>query len=74
MANYTFASVTTAVTGISTSIYTVGSSVFGVTITTTNGTRSFGLSGMNLTSAVPGALTGRRPSIGQLFPRGIYNK
>lgn len=71
MANYTFASVTTAVAGISTSIYTVGSSVFQVTITTTNGTRSFGLSGMNLTSAVSSAEP-NRPVVGQLYPR--FNK
>ena len=71
MANYTFASVTTAVAGISTSIYTIGSSVFGVTITTTNGTRSFGLSGMKLTSAVSSSEP-NRPVVGQLYPR--FNK
>ena len=25
-------------------------------------------------STKPGFLTGRRPQIGQLFPRGVYNK
>jgi hypothetical protein len=75
MANYTFASVTTAVVGIaSTTAYIGGSSIFNSTITETNGTISFDLFGLNITSSVPGALTGRRPNIGQLFPRGIYNK
>jgi hypothetical protein len=75
MANYTFASVTTAVVGVvSTSAYISGSTIFNSTITETNGTISFDLFGMNITSSVPGALTGRRPQTGQLFPRGIYNK
>ncbi len=25
-------------------------------------------------NTIPGFLTGRRPQIGQLFPRGVYNK
>mgnify|MGYP001198751825 CR=1 FL=1 len=25
-------------------------------------------------NTIPGFLTGRRPHIGQLFPRGVYNK
>lgn len=29
---------------------------------------------ISLTETIPGWLTGRRPSIGQQFPRGVYNK
>lgn len=71
MANYTFASVTTAVAGINTSIYTVGSSIFNSTITTTNGTRSFDLFNLNITSGYPAAEP-NRPVTGQLYPR--FNK
>lgn len=69
MANYTFASVTTAVVGgISTTAYTPGSTIFGSTITETNGTRSFDLFDLNITPAVP-AFEPNRPVTGQLYPR-----
>jgi hypothetical protein len=43
-------------------------------ITNTNGTISAGTIDLGVSSSVPGVLTGRRPSIGLLFPRGVYNK
>jgi hypothetical protein len=73
MANYTFSSLTSAVAGLSTTAYSVGSSTLNVAITVTNGTISVvNLGGLNITSARPGALTGRRPGVGQLYPR--FNK
>ena len=74
MANYTFSSVTTARVGIA-STELIYSNIVGiaVSITTTRGTFAMGnVSGMNITFARPGALTGRRPGVGQLYPR--YNK
>ena len=68
MANYTFASVTTAIAGISTTAYTPGSSTLVVTTTTTNGTRSFDLFNLNITSGYPAAEP-NRPVVGQLYPR-----
>jgi len=76
MANYTFASVTTARVGIA-STETIYFNIVGValSVTTTNGTIPMGnISGMNIENSYPGALTGRRPQTGQVFPRGIYNK
>jgi hypothetical protein len=76
MTNYTFASVTTAVVGIA-STETIYSNIVGIALsfTTTNGTIPMGnITGMNITDSRPGSLTGRRPSVGQLFPRGVYNK
>lgn len=72
MANYTFASVTTAVVGVvSTTAYTPGSTIFNSTITETNGTRSFDLFNLNITSGYP-AVEPNRPVVGQLYPR--FNK
>jgi len=53
---------------------TVSSPTF--TVTGTNGTVpavNIDLSSQ-VTDTVPGWLTGRRPSSGQVFPRGVYNK
>jgi len=74
MANYTFASVTTAVVGIA-STETIYSNIVGValSVTTTNGTIPMGnITGMSITNSRPGSLTGRRPGVGQLYPR--FNK
>jgi len=74
MANYTFSSLTTAVVGIA-STETIYSNIVGVavSVTTTNGTVPMGnISGMSITNSRPGALTGRRPGVGQLYPR--FNK
>jgi hypothetical protein len=76
MANFTFASVTTARVGIA-STETIYSNIVGValSVTTTNGTIPMGnISGMIIDNSRPGTLTGRRPQTGQVFPRGIYNK
>lgn len=79
MADYSFATLTTAVVGIaSTEIFQVQSES-DFTISPTLGTISVvNLSGMNMdltvTSARPGWFTGRRPNSGQLYPRGVFNK
>jgi len=76
MANYSFASVTSAVVGIA-STETIYSNIVGIalSVTTTNGTIPMGnITGMTITNSRPASLTGRRPGVGQLFPRGIYNK
>lgn len=68
MANYTFPSVTSAVTGVTTSTYTFGSSVFNVGITSTMGTIPVGNLTLNITSGYPAAEP-NRPVTGQLYPR-----
>jgi len=79
MADFSFASLTTAVVGIaSTEIFQVQSES-NFTISPTIGSISVvNISGMNMdltvTSARPGWLTGRRPQSGQIYPRGVYNK
>jgi len=79
MADFSFASLTTAVVGIaSTEIFQVQSES-NFTISPTIGSISVvNISGMNMdlivTSARPGWLTGRRPQSGQMYPRGVYNK
>jgi hypothetical protein len=78
MADYTFPNLTTAVVGIVTTTAFLVQSTASYTQTTTNGTLSLGnVSGSNfgnLSNTQPGWLTGRRPSQGQVFPRGVYNK
>lgn len=74
MANYSFASVISAVVGIA-STETIYSNIVGIalSVTTTNGTIPMGnITGMTITNSRPGALTGRRPGVGQLYPR--FNK
>ena len=79
MADFSFASLTTAVVGIaSTEIFQVQSES-NFTISPTIGSISVvNISRMNMdltvTSARPGWLTGRRPQSGQMYPRGVYNK
>jgi hypothetical protein len=70
MADFNF-SLTTAVAGITTSVaYQVQATNFTINFTQ-NQLRDWSL---NLGAATPGWLTGRRPSLGQLYPRGVYNK
>ena len=77
MADYTIPGLTSAVEGFDNEIALlpqVQNIVDNVSLT--NGTISIGnidLSG-DITVTIPGFLTGRRPSQGQLFPRGVYNK
>ena len=78
MADFTFVNLTTAVVGVSsTTLLKAGSSTLSAVFEVTNGTIGLSTSGLFLgilSPTVPGYLTGRRPSQGQLFPRGVYNK
>jgi hypothetical protein len=79
MADFTFGTLTTAVVGVSTTVNFKVQTISTYKIDPTLGSISVqNLPGMNmnlnLTSARPGWLTGRRPGRGQLFPRGVYNK
>jgi len=75
MADFTFPSLTTAVSGFSTTAFQPQSTSL-YTIEPSNGTLN--IANLDLSSFVtetrPGWLTGRRPSQGQVFPRGVYNK
>lgn len=71
MADFSFPTLTTAVVGVTTSVaYQVQATNFTINFTQ-NQFKDFSL---NLGAASPGWLTGRRPSLGQLYPRGVYNK
>lgn len=79
MADFTFGTLTTAVVGVSTAVNFKVQTISSYTVDPTLGSISIeNISSMNmnlnLTSARPGWLTGRRPSQGQVFPRGVYNK
>ena len=78
MADYTIPNLTTANVGVNTSIYFTVQSIAAYTVSVSNGTVSLvnvSPSDFNiLTNTIPGWLTGRRPSQGQVFPRGVYNK
>lgn len=68
MANYAFASVTSAIAGVTTNIYTIGSSALNVGITSSLGTIPVGDLSLSITSAYP-AVEPNRPVVGQLYPR-----
>jgi len=78
MADYTFPTLTTAVVGVTTTTAFQVQSTASYTQTVTNGTVTLGnVSGSNfgtLSDTQSGWLTGRRPLLGQLYPRGVYNK
>lgn len=75
MADFTFPSLTTAVSGFSTTAFQP-QSTSPYTIEPSNGTVNVGNIDLSsfVTDTIPGWLTGRRPSQGQVFPRGVYNK
>lgn len=74
MADFTFPSLTTAVSGFSTTAFQP-QSTDPYTIESSNGTISVGnLDFSSFNETRPGWLTGRRPVSGQVFPRGVYNK
>lgn len=76
MADFTFPTLTTAVVGfVSTTEFQV-QSTSSYTIEPSNGTVNVGNIDISsqVTETRPGYLTGRRPSQGQVFPRGVYNK
>lgn len=73
MADWTIADLTTAVVGSATTVNFKVQSTAAYAVEVSNGTVSIG----NVTFgsfAVPGWLTGRRPLVGEVFPRGVYNK
>lgn len=78
MADYTFPSTTTAVVGLSSTIRFQVQTKDPYTVEVSNGTISLGnVNAVDfgiLTGTESGWLRGRRPTQGQLFPRGVYNK
>lgn len=77
MANYTIDGLTTAVVGIASTVaFQPQSQNVEDNVTSTNGTVPAGNIDLSneVTTAIPGWLSGRRPQKGQLFPRGVYNK
>lgn len=70
MANYTPLNLTTAVVGFATT-QPVG---VNTTFTVNNTIPTQENRDISFSETRPGWLIGRRPSQGQLFPRGIYNK
>jgi hypothetical protein len=75
MADYSFVSLTTAIVGFGTTVaLTYVNQIVTPTIETSNGTVNVGDISSGIGTAVPGFLTGRRPQLGQLYPRGVYNK
>lgn len=79
MADYSFATLTTAVVGVTTTVeYQVQSTSSFTIVPTLRSISVQNLSGMNMdldvTTARPGWFTGRRPNSGQLYPRGLFNK
>ena len=78
MADYSLATLTTAVAGITTTTSFLVQSTASYTQTITNGTVSLiDVSGSNFgnsSNTQPGWLTGRRPALGQLYPRGVYDR
>jgi hypothetical protein len=76
MADYTFPTLTTAVDGFNDAVAFQIQSLESYTIEPSNGTVNVGNIniGSVTTGTEPGWLTGRRPTQGQVFPRGVYNK
>ena len=74
MADFSIPSLTTAVVGIATTIANQIQVTNSNDFTTTNGTLTLGNYTIEKSSAYSGFLSGRRPSQGQVFPRGVYNK
>jgi len=76
MADYSIPNLTTAVVGFASTAAFQVQSTSSYTIEPSNGTVSVG--NIDLSASInetrPGWLTGRRPSQGQVFPRGVYNK
>jgi len=76
--DFSFPTLTSAVSGINTSVHFKVQSTAPYTIEPSNGTVRLGsATGSNfaiLSNTRSGWLTGRRPPKGQLYPRGVYNK
>lgn len=77
MADYTFPTTTTAVAGFSSTTAFQVQTTDPYTVEVSNGTVSVGnidANSFGVTGTVPGWIGGRRPTQGQVFPRGVYNK
>jgi hypothetical protein len=77
MADYTIPGLTSAVEGFDNTVAFLPQAQNGEdNVTVTNGTVSVGNIDLSsqVTDTIPGWLTGRRPTQGQVFPRGVYNK
>ena len=77
MADYTFPTTTTAVAGVSSTTAFQVQTTDPYTIGVSNGTVSVGnidANSFGVTGTIPGWIGGRRPTQGQVFPRGVYNK
>jgi len=75
MADYSFPTLTSAIAGIASTISFKVQSTSPYVVEVSNGTVSIGNYTIGLSaSAIPAVLSGRRPSSGQVFPRGVYNK
>lgn len=70
MADYSIVNLTTAVVGFATTQPVGVNTNFNIN----NPIRNLENQNISFTETSPGWLTGRRPSQGQVFPRGIYNK
>ena len=75
MADYSFSSLTTAKYGFVVSTVQIGSTVPSSSVDPSQNYKRFENFVMsNLQKQTPGFLTGRRLGVGQLYPRGVYNK
>ena len=76
MADFSIVGLQAAVVGVATTVHFKIQSTAEYTITTTNGTVRLGDLNLSsdVTATLPGVLGGRRPTQGQVFPRGVYNK
>jgi hypothetical protein len=77
MADFTIVNLTTAAAGVATTVSFLAQSTAGYTISNSSDlvqTDNYNSTDFDLSQAQPGWLTGRRPSQGQVFPRGVYNR
>jgi hypothetical protein len=77
MADWTFVNLTTAVSGINTTVDKTPQSTSVFTLSPKDGTISVinvSKSSFNITADTIPASPPRRPQTGQVFPRGVYNK
>ena len=73
MADFSLPNLTTAVVGFASTAPGVASTA-AYTVETSIGTINVANLNIGIGTAVTGWLTGRRPALGQLYPRGVYNK
>ena len=74
MPDFIFPALTTATTGISTTSSYIIQTTSSYDVSTTNGTISIGNTSFSITLNTTPAIPARRSTLGQVFPRGVYNK